>query len=116
MDASGWPARPLSLTAARLPYNKVNSLPPLLAPANHACGFYDPEGLTEDEAVAVIHRALDRGITLLNTSDLYGPYTGETVLGGQGAGQPQAVGKLQLLGCSTRSAQLVLGCPASAVT
>lgn len=44
-------------------------------------GFYDPEGLTEDEATAVIHRALDLGITLFNTSDLYGPFTGETVLG-----------------------------------
>jgi len=31
--------------------------------------------------VAVIHRALDLGITLFNTSDLYGPLTGETVLG-----------------------------------
>ncbi|PRW59960.1 putative aldo-keto reductase 2 [Chlorella sorokiniana] len=50
-------------------------------------GFYDPEGLTEDEAVAVIHRALDLGITMFNTSDLYGPYTGETVLGKALAGR-----------------------------
>jgi aryl-alcohol dehydrogenase-like predicted oxidoreductase len=28
-------------------------------------GFYDPEGLTEEAAVAVIHRALDLGVTLV---------------------------------------------------
>lgn len=33
-------------------------------------GFYDPEGLTEEAAVSVIHRALDLGITLVGGSQL----------------------------------------------
>lgn len=44
-------------------------------------GLYESGGLSEDEAVTVIHRALDLGVTLLNTSDLYGPYTNELILG-----------------------------------
>lgn len=44
-------------------------------------GFYDPENLTEEQAVAVLRRAMDLGVTLFNTSDLYGPYTGEQVVG-----------------------------------
>lgn len=44
-------------------------------------GFYDTEGLTEEAAIGVIHKALDLGVTLLNTSDLYGPYVGEEIVG-----------------------------------
>ncbi len=33
------------------------------------------------ESVATIHRALDLGITLLDTSDIYGPYTNEELVG-----------------------------------
>jgi len=29
-------------------------------------GFYDPEGLTEEAVVAVVHRALDLGVTLVS--------------------------------------------------
>ena len=29
------------------------------------------------ESVATIHRALDLGITMLDTADMYGPYTNE---------------------------------------
>jgi aryl-alcohol dehydrogenase-like predicted oxidoreductase len=36
----------------------------------------------EGEAVATIHRALDRGVTLFDTSDVYGPYTNEQLVGG----------------------------------
>jgi aryl-alcohol dehydrogenase-like predicted oxidoreductase len=35
----------------------------------------------EGEAVATIHRALDLGITLLDTSDIYGPQTNEQLVG-----------------------------------
>jgi aryl-alcohol dehydrogenase-like predicted oxidoreductase len=35
----------------------------------------------EAEAVATIHRALDLGVTLLDTSDIYGPFTNERLVG-----------------------------------
>jgi aryl-alcohol dehydrogenase-like predicted oxidoreductase len=38
-------------------------------------------GVGEDQAVATIHRALELGVTLLDTADAYGPETGERVVG-----------------------------------
>ncbi|HEU4547885.1 MAG TPA: aldo/keto reductase [Microlunatus sp.] len=35
----------------------------------------------EAEAVATIHRALDLGVTLLDTADMYGPFTNEVLVG-----------------------------------
>ncbi|MFL6248093.1 MAG: aldo/keto reductase [Thermoanaerobaculia bacterium] len=35
----------------------------------------------EDEAIATIHRALDLGITFLDTADMYGPFTNEKLVG-----------------------------------
>jgi len=35
----------------------------------------------EAESVATIHRALDLGVTLLDTSDIYGPFTNERLVG-----------------------------------
>ena len=35
----------------------------------------------ETEAIAVIHRALDLGITFLDTAEVYGPYTNELLVG-----------------------------------
>jgi aryl-alcohol dehydrogenase-like predicted oxidoreductase len=35
----------------------------------------------EAEAVATIHRALDLGVTLLDTADIYGPHTNEQLVG-----------------------------------
>jgi aryl-alcohol dehydrogenase-like predicted oxidoreductase len=34
----------------------------------------------ESEAIATIHRALDLGVTLLDTADMYGPFTNEKLL------------------------------------
>lgn len=36
---------------------------------------------TEEESTAVIHRALELGVTLLDSSDAYGPFTNEELLG-----------------------------------
>src|SRR5438552_19179378 len=36
----------------------------------------------ETEAVATIHRALDLGVTMLDTADMYGPFTNERLVGG----------------------------------
>src|SRR5579875_2418121 len=35
----------------------------------------------EQEAIATIHRALDLGVTLLDTADIYGPHTNERLVG-----------------------------------
>ncbi|WP_204150374.1 aldo/keto reductase [Leptolyngbya sp. CCY15150] len=41
--------------------------------------FYS--GRDEAEAIATLHRALDLGVTLLDTADMYGPFTNEELVG-----------------------------------
>ncbi len=41
--------------------------------------FYGPAD--EAESIATIHRALDLGVTLLDTADMYGPFTNEELVG-----------------------------------
>ncbi len=38
--------------------------------------------IDESEARDTIHRALDLGVTLLDTADMYGPFTNELLVGG----------------------------------
>ncbi|WP_263263442.1 aldo/keto reductase [Pseudomonas sp. RIT-PI-S] len=38
-------------------------------------------GVDEQEAIATLHRALELGVTLFDTADMYGPYTNEALLG-----------------------------------
>jgi len=38
-------------------------------------------GADEDEAIRTIHRALELGITFLDTADMYGPFTNEKLVG-----------------------------------
>ncbi|HEX5032239.1 MAG TPA: aldo/keto reductase, partial [Candidatus Eisenbacteria bacterium] len=35
----------------------------------------------DDESIATIHRALDLGVTFIDTADVYGPYTNEELVG-----------------------------------
>src|SRR4051794_18038780 len=35
----------------------------------------------DDESIKVIHRALELGVTLLDTADMYGPFTNEKLVG-----------------------------------
>jgi aryl-alcohol dehydrogenase-like predicted oxidoreductase len=42
---------------------------------------YDQDRRDDDRSVSVIHRALDHGVTLLDTADVYGPHTNEELIG-----------------------------------
>ena len=42
---------------------------------------YDPGSRDEAESIATIHRALELGVRLLDTADMYGPYTNEELVG-----------------------------------
>ena len=48
-------------------------------------------GRDEDEALATIHAALDAGVTLLDTADMYGPFTNERLVGQAIAGRRDEV-------------------------
>jgi len=48
-------------------------------------------GRDEGEAIATIHRALELGITFLDTSDMYGPHTNEELVGRAIAGRRDEV-------------------------
>ncbi|KAB0669803.1 aldo/keto reductase [Oryzomonas sagensis] len=45
----------------------------------------------EAEAIATIHRALELGVTMLDTSDMYGPFTNEELVGRAIKGKRKAV-------------------------
>jgi aryl-alcohol dehydrogenase-like predicted oxidoreductase len=51
--------------------------------------FYGPGD--EAESIATIHRALELGVTLLDTADMYGPHTNEELVGRAIAGHRQKV-------------------------
>ncbi|GAA2011763.1 aldo/keto reductase [Catenulispora yoronensis] len=44
-------------------------------------GVYSREGLDDAEAIRTIHRALDLGVTLIDTAEIYGPFTNEELVG-----------------------------------
>ena len=50
--------------------------------------FYGPRD--EPESIATIHRALELGVTLLDTADVYGPHTNEELLGRALRGRPRS--------------------------
>jgi aryl-alcohol dehydrogenase-like predicted oxidoreductase len=51
--------------------------------------FYGPRD--EAESIATIHRALELGVTLLDTADMYGPHTNEELVGRAIRGKREAV-------------------------
>jgi len=56
---------------------------PLVGAIGLGCmGMSESYGTADpSEAVAVIHRALDAGVSLLDTADMYGPFTNEQLVG-----------------------------------
>ena len=42
---------------------------------------YTGAGTDESGSIRTIHRALDLGVTLIDTADIYGPYTNEELVG-----------------------------------
>jgi aryl-alcohol dehydrogenase-like predicted oxidoreductase len=55
-------------------------------------GMSEFYGARDDaESVATIHLALERGVTLLDTADMYGPFTNETLVGRAIRGRRDAV-------------------------
>lgn len=42
---------------------------------------YDPADRDDDRSIAAIHRALEIGVTLIDTADMYGPFTNEELVG-----------------------------------
>jgi aryl-alcohol dehydrogenase-like predicted oxidoreductase len=43
--------------------------------------FYSPADRDEAESIATIHRAIDLGVTFLDTADMYGPFENEKLVG-----------------------------------
>ena len=77
---------------------------------SHAYGSGD-----EAESIATIHRALDLGVTLLDTAEIYGPYSNEELVGKAIRGRRQQVVLATKFGIVPGSGVLQLdGSPANA--
>src|SRR6187399_3406272 len=44
-------------------------------------GYYNIGAVNDAESIRTIHRALDLGVTHLDTAEIYGPYTNEELVG-----------------------------------
>jgi aryl-alcohol dehydrogenase-like predicted oxidoreductase len=53
--------------------------------------FYSSSGASEPDAIRLIQRAIDLGVTLLDTADVYGPHTNEVTVGKAIAGRRSSV-------------------------
>jgi aryl-alcohol dehydrogenase-like predicted oxidoreductase len=58
----------------------------------------------ESESILTIRKALDLGVDLFDTADVYGPFFGEKLLGRALAGRRDEAGKIRYLGISEASA------------
>src|ERR1700761_2808550 len=44
-------------------------------------GTYGADDLDDAESIATIHRAIELGVTLIDTAEIYGPFTNEELVG-----------------------------------
>jgi aryl-alcohol dehydrogenase-like predicted oxidoreductase len=44
-------------------------------------GIYGADGLDDSESIRTIHRAIELGVTLIDTAEIYGPFTNEELVG-----------------------------------
>jgi aryl-alcohol dehydrogenase-like predicted oxidoreductase len=44
-------------------------------------GYYNIGAVNDAESIRAIHRALDLGVTHIDTAEIYGPYTNEELVG-----------------------------------
>src|SRR5881628_3302505 len=44
-------------------------------------GYYNIDAGSDVESIRTIHRALDLGVTHIDTAEIYGPYTNEVLVG-----------------------------------
>ena len=54
-------------------------------------GLYTGAGTDDAESIRTIHRAIDLGITLIDTADVYGPHINEELVGRALAGRRDEV-------------------------
>jgi aryl-alcohol dehydrogenase-like predicted oxidoreductase len=70
-----------------LPTGKLGANGPIVSRIGLGCmsltkGFYGQASApTEEEGTAVLRRAVELGVTLLNTADLYGPFVNHLLIG-----------------------------------
>ncbi|RDK08068.1 aldo/keto reductase [Cupriavidus lacunae] len=75
--------------AISTPFRQLGQTGPSVFPLGLGCmGMSDFYGAHDDaESIRTIHHALDRGINLLDTADVYGPHTNEALVGRAIAGR-----------------------------
>jgi len=81
------------MTATPLPTRQLGNHGPQVSALGLGCmGMSDFYGAHDDaESIRTIHHALERGVTLLDTADIYGPHTNEQLVGRALAGKRDKV-------------------------